>query len=188
MNSAVTVRDAMTQDYVGVSEGDGLVDAATLLVEEEIDGAVVLRGQEPVGMLTWADVLAALVAGEAQDGSVGDWMTDSVPRVSPDQTVEEAADLLFTRSARQLVVTDATDEVLGVLTRADLVAATALTPGEGEQRSGVERASHARTEENEPAQGDGGFSDQGICEGCGTLTADLTSFNGQLLCADCRDV
>lgn len=185
MNSAVTVREAMTQDYVGVSESDGLVEAASLLVDEETDGAVVLRGQEPVGMLTVADVLASLVGGEPREATVGDWMTESVPMVSPDRTIEQAADLLFTRSARQLVVTGPSDDVLGVLTRADIVAATALTPGETEDRPGVELAS---PETSGQTQGDGGFSEQGICEGCGALTADLVSFNGQLLCGDCRDV
>ena len=56
--------------------------------------------------------------------------------------------------------------------------------GSSETERRVRRARIERVE----ADGDGGFSDQGICERCGALTSELASFNGQLLCADCRDV
>jgi len=180
----------MTQDYVGVSEGDGVVEAAALLVDEETDGAVVLRGQEPVGMLTAPDVMAAVAAGEAREESVGDWMTESVPTVSPDQSIEQAADLMFTRSARQLAVTDATDDLLGVLTRGDVAAAAALSPGDPEEPPEAEQLRVEASQAGTPGgtQDGDAFAEQGICEGCGTLSADLVSFNGQLLCGDCRDV
>ena len=29
------------------------------------------------------------------------------------------------------------------------------------------------------------YSTQGVCESCGALTRELSSHNGQLLCADC---
>lgn len=190
MNGEVTVREAMTRDFVGVSEGDRIVDAAELLLEEDSAGAIVLRGQDPIGMLTAEDVLAWLVAdGDSDEATVADGMTDSVPTISPDRSVEDAAELMFSRSVTQLVVSGDDGGPQGVLTQGDIVATTTLASGEaaGENMVDVEPA-RVEAELGAQAEGDGGFSEQGICERCGALTSDLTSFNGQLLCNDCRDV
>ncbi|MEF8787364.1 MAG: CBS domain-containing protein, partial [Haloarculaceae archaeon] len=48
--------------------------------------------------------------------------------------------------------------------------------------AGTALAAEAETEAED------NFEDQGICEVCGTFTRDLSSFNGQLLCDDCRDM
>lgn len=187
MNGDVTVREAMTRDFVGVSEGDDIVDAASLLVEEDTAGAVVLRGQKPIGMLTSKDALAWLTAnGESQNGTVADGMREGAPTVAPDRRIEDAAALLFTHSTSQLVVVE-DDEPLGILTEKDIVATTTLAPAETAGEQTVEPA-RVEAELGAAAEGDGGFTEQGICERCGSLTGDLTSFNGQLLCADCQEV
>lgn len=190
MNGDVTVREAMTRDFVGVSEGDSIVDAAALLLEEEVAGAVVLRGQDPIGMLTAEDVLAWLVSdGDTETGTVADGMGDSVPTVSPDHSIEDAAALMFSRSTTQLVVVDESREPMGVLTQGDIVATTTLEPGERASETAPEvEPARVEAEVGAQAEGDGGFTEQGICERCGSLSSDLTSFNGQLLCSDCRDV
>ncbi|MFC7046249.1 hypothetical protein ACFQH6_13255 [Halobacteriaceae archaeon GCM10025711] len=36
--------------------------------------------------------------------------------------------------------------------------------------------------------GDGEYSNQSICEICGSLTRELSNFNGQLICSDCLEV
>jgi hypothetical protein len=56
-------------------------------------------------------------------------------------------------------------------------------PGEGTVVAG----STATGSESQTASEDS-FDDQGICEVCGALTHDLSAFNGQLRCADCRNV
>lgn len=194
MNGEVTVREAMTPEFVGVSEGDDIVAAAELLLEEDTPGAVVLRGNEPVGMLTARDVLGWLVDwGDTADATVSDGMRDGVPTISANRSIDDAAAEMFSRSTSQLVVVDEQGEIQGVLSRSDIVAATTLAPStdtvETVQRES-ERAETVRndTESVGDAAGDGGFSDQGICERCGTLAASLATVNGELLCTDCRDV
>jgi len=185
MNGDVTVREAMTRDYVGVSESDTVVETAALLLDEDLAGAIVLRGQDPIGMVTARDVLSWLVHdSEDGEGTVGECMTENVPTILPGKSIEAAVDELFARSATQLLVVDSTGEPAGVLTQRDVVAATTLTPTEEATDREVDSARIERVE----ADGDGGFSDQGICERCGALASELASFNGQLLCADCRDV
>ena len=193
MNADVTVREVMDREYVGVSESDDLVETVELMLREDADTALVLRGQEPVGVLTDRDVLALLVEGPAPEtASVGDAMTASVPTVDATESLPEAADRMAARSARWLVVTEPTaGEPLGLLTEHDLLESSrhaAETGPEATASVGVDagRGTAMATESETEAQDS--FQDQGICERCGALTRDLAGLNGQLLCADCRDI
>jgi CBS domain-containing protein len=197
MNAGVSVRELMNREYVGVSESDDLVETVELLLRENAEIAVVQRGSDCVGVLTERDVLATLVEGPPPgEATVGDAMTESVPTVGPEESVEAAATELSSRSVRRLVVTDG-GEPLGVLTERDVLAsrtygaepgtATADTaPGTvGDETPGtVGNGPAAR----EMEAGTDQFEDQSICEGCGALASDLAAFNGQLLCAECRDI
>jgi CBS domain-containing protein len=192
MNADVTVRDVMDREYVGVSESDDLIDTVEVLLREGVDTAVVLRGTEPVGVLTCRDVLALVVEGPAPgEATVKDAMTVSLPTVDPDMGVAEAADVMSAKNVRRLVVTrDVEAEPEGIITEHDVFAVRASGP-ESTAESTEERptapAGSALASEAETESGSD-FDEQGICEACGTLTGDLVSFNGQLLCADCREI
>jgi CBS domain-containing protein len=195
MNAGVSVRELMNREYVGVSESDNIVETVELLLRENAEIAVVQRGSDCVGVLTERDVLATLVEGPPPgEATVGDAMTESVPTVEPDESVETAATELSSRSVRRLVVTDG-GEPVGVLTERDVLAsrtygaepgtstADAAAVGDGAPGT-VGSGSAAR----EMEAGTDQFEDQSICEGCGALASDLAAFNGQLLCAECRDI
>jgi CBS domain-containing protein len=190
-NADVTVREVMDREYVGVSESDPLVTTVELLLREEVETAVVQRGSEPVGVLTERDVLAAVVEGPPPDeATVGDVMTESVPTIAPETTVEGAASEMATRSSGRLVVTDS-QKLLGLVTERDLLAAQAYQTGESE--ADATRRETVTAMETAAAGVDGTgpdeqFETQSICEGCGTLASDLAGFNGQVLCPECRDL
>lgn len=188
MNAEITVRDMMNREYVGVSESDDLVETVELLLREEAEAALVLRGSEPVGVLTERDVLALVVEGPAPaEATVADAMTESVPTVTPDTPLSKAADKMSAQDARRLVVSDR-GEPLGIITEHDLLASRTPQPEAATPESivagtgGTAMAADTQREETD------NYQDQSICEGCGTLTGDLASFNGQLLCSDCRDI
>ncbi len=190
MNEA-TVREIMDREYVGVSEADDLVETVELLVAEDKETAVVLHGSELVGIVTDRDVLQSLVGGQSLSAAtVGDAMADDVPTASPAETVSEAADRLSTDSARRLIVTDGT-EPLGVVTAGDLLARQTQPEQGSSTTAGAEMAATQQmtaTEEATRAGNGETFEEQGICEVCGSLARDLTAFNGQLLCVDCREM
>jgi CBS domain-containing protein len=194
MNADVTVRDVMDREYVGVSESDDLVETAELLLAEDADTAVVLRGSDPVGVLTCRDVLTLLVDGaDLAAADVADAMTDSVPTVDPDLGLEAAADMMSARDARRLVVTETGGaEPLGILTEHDVLITRPLGRTREERQAVAEPAAPggdaATLSTESDREADAGFEDQSICESCGTLTSDLASFNGQLICGDCRDI
>ncbi|MUW15733.1 CBS domain-containing protein, partial [Halorubrum sp. CBA1125] len=88
MRTDTTVRDVMHREFLGVSEADPLADAARLLVDEQTDCLVVVRGGEPVGQLGCRDALDALLDdGVDDDRTVGSVMGDPLPTVAPDDAL-----------------------------------------------------------------------------------------------------
>jgi len=191
MNGEVTVRDVMTREYVGASEGDALAETAALMLEEDVEAVVVLRGQEPVGLVTQRDALAAAVDhGSLESLSVDDAMQSDPPAVDPEESLAAATDLISGSETRRLLVTEGA-EPLGVISEHDVVTASTLNPGaNGGERPEREQAVVTETvgEETAATTAQDEYSSQGICEVCGSLSRALSSFNGQLVCADCKDV
>lgn len=189
----VSVREVMNGEYVGISESDGLVESVELLLAEEADVGIVLRGNQAVGALTDRDALAAFADDEApDDAEVSAAMTDSVPTIRPDRGLHEARDRMTTDGNRYLVVAEG-DEPLGVVTEHDLLAGSTIgtepsPEDEREAESAVMTPNATAAGAEMDTASEDAFSDQGICEVCGTMTADLSAFNGQLRCSDCRDV
>jgi CBS domain-containing protein len=190
MNEPVSVREVMNREYVGVSESDDLLETTELMVREEESTALVLRGNDPVGVVTETDILAYLVAeGDPSSASVGDAMTESIPSISPDARLPAARDRMAAWATRWVAVVENGDPV-GTLTGQDILSTARLeseitTPVEDDSR--VATTGEAATADG-PTASEDSFDEQGICSACGTLTRTLASVNGQLLCTDCRDV
>ena len=186
MNTELTVREVMDREFVGVSESDDVRSVADLLLEEGAECAVVLRGQEPVGLLTERDVLS--VVSEGRDPgtvAVGDVVVGPAPSVTPDSGVDVAVDAMTAQGSRRLLVAD--EEVRGLVTEHDLLSATTIER--------YDDSTEVRPAMNGDALGDDravttdrAVSDQSICQECGALSRDLLETDGRLLCPDCRDV
>jgi CBS domain-containing protein len=174
MSSAITVRDVMTREFLGVSEGDDLLETVELLLAEEAGCAVVLRGHDPVGALDERDALSTLVGDADPDAvTVGDVMSNGVVRVAADASLAAAAGAMARENTDWLLAV--ADEPVGVVSAHDLVAASTIAPdadGETGPTATPDAAAHDA---------------QGVCETCGTLAGDLVSVNGQRVCANCRD-
>lgn len=193
MYSSVAVHDIMARDFVGVSESDALGPAAALLLSEDVDALVVLRGTEPVGMMSTRDALSALLDGADHDETtVGDVMSEPAPTVQVDDDLATARNQLMTNAATHLLVMDGGD-LAGIVTDRDVLTASPPRPGDEEtfeheaEAYGVDvfdRGEAAAAEEN----GETTYSTQSVCEVCGALTPELANLNGQLVCGDCREM
>jgi CBS domain-containing protein len=193
MEGDVTVRDIMTREYLGVSESDAVADAVDLMLAESAGTVVVLRGTDPVGMLQPEDALA-VVADGADPGTttVDAVMSDTVPTVPPEAPLVEVAGRMADAGVGSLLVT-ADEDVVGVVDETDVVAATSTAverrvpepPGEPADPETVAPAAAVESGEDDASEQ---VRTQSVCETCGSLTADLREFNGQLICDDCRDI
>lgn len=182
MNEQVTVRDVMSRDYVAVNEGDPLIGAAELMDAETNECAVVLRGQDAVGMVHATDLVGLIAEGtNLTDTTVGDAMMATVTTLDPDAALSTAIQVVADGDARPAVV-QAANEVLGIVSEHDIVTAYAVL----KDLKAEEEPLAAPVADAGPV--DAEYSDQGVCEVCGSLSRRLTDHNGQLVCPDCLEM
>lgn len=204
MQETVTVRDVMSREYLGVSEGDTLDDVLDLMLQESVASVVVVRGEDPVGLVTEQELLELVAAGESiEEQQVGTVMRAPPEPITADRHVSAALDALANSTEGELPVINGGQELVGVVTESDLLTASAslfsadnpASPqtepeddihanAHGTEPFGTDNDRHAGTPEAEPAES---YSTQSVCESCGGL-AELADVNGQLLCPECRDV
>lgn len=183
MNESLSVADVMRRDYVGVSEGDSVTGAATLMQEEGTKAAIVVRGGEPVGILTASDVVGVVANGaDPADLSVEDVMREPVVTIEREADLSEAVGAMIDRGVRELAVV-ADGDVVGSVTGHDILTAPTVLSVTGPESDATLR---------EPIEGrpdvelqSDTYSTQGVCEVCGALSRNLDSHNGQLVCEDC---
>ncbi|RQH03068.1 CBS domain-containing protein [Natrarchaeobius oligotrophus] len=204
MESELSVRDVLTTEYVGVSESDTVLGVVQLMREERASCVLVVRGSDPVGIVTEWDVLG-VVADEAEPAEtiVGDVMTTPVISLPPDRSLADAATTMGRENIRNVVVED-DEEVLGLVTQRDVITAagsfqaTATPPRASPGAETIERSPgddepiaqsvSETTDDRALPNGGDEFSTQGVCEACGSLADSLWDANGQLVCSDCRTV
>jgi CBS domain-containing protein len=112
-------KNIMTRDIVTVSAGMKVKDLAMTLIKNQISGApVVDRNGKIVGVVSEIDI----VAKKGKD--VKSIMSKKVISVTEETPVEEIAQLMNTHRIKRLPVMNG-DEVVGIVSRADIVSAIA---------------------------------------------------------------
>jgi CBS domain-containing protein len=185
MDSHISVRDVLAREFVGASEGDTVPASSRLLLEEQADHLVVLRGTDPVGLVSIHDLLQQYVDDTTTDATtdtttdvtLSDVMTMEYETIPLDAPLPVAIDR-FVESSRPLLVLE-NDELVGLLTESDILTVPQEGPYDDEAR--IDDTGSDSNDTTVPA-------DQGICEDCGAFTRTLTVNDGRTLCADCRDV
>jgi len=134
------VRDLMTTDPITTTPDTPLKEAARLMVLHKVSGLPVLSGDKVVGIVTEGDflrqeanrdqpyrfsLLDALFGDEPAAPpaaeTVGQVMTEQVLTVGPEASLSEAARIMSSRRVKRLPVVGPEGELLGVISRADVV-------------------------------------------------------------------
>lgn len=186
MDDELTIRDVMGREYVGVSESDTVLGAVQLMREERTGSVVVLRGSDPVGIVTEWDVLELVADGaEPEETTVGDVMSTPVVSMPATRRLGDAAETMARHNIRRMVVED-DGEITGILTERDIIAASASLSGVPVASSAVEtpEGSHGSLSVQDSPSAE--YSTQSICESCGSLAQSLAEVDGQLLCPNCQ--
>jgi CBS domain-containing protein len=136
----------MTSDVVTVSPTTSIVDAARLIVSHHLSGLPVIEASRLVGLLTETDVVSNEIEvdppayGTFLDAifrlpwdrsddelrrvlatTVGELMTREFETIGPDAPIHEAADLMFKQEANPVPVVDSTGQLVGIVSRFDIV-------------------------------------------------------------------
>ena len=137
------VRDVMSSHPISVHESSSFKDLARKFLEFHGSAFVVLADDgKVIGVVSDADMLPkealdggdgggrGLITGilhrkaheKARGITAGDLMTSPAVTVTPDDTVEHAARLMYDRRLRQVPVVDAAGRLAGIIDRTDVLA------------------------------------------------------------------
>lgn len=137
------VEDVMTAQVVWVERDTPFAAIAASLRQYRVSAFPVLnKAREVIGVVSESDMLAKLALGGGEDGmpgmitgilhqqqaakaravTAGDLMTSPAATVSPEDTVEHAARLMYLRRVKRLPVVDAAGRLVGIVSRADVLA------------------------------------------------------------------
>jgi CBS domain-containing protein len=116
------IKDVMTSEVVTVSPEASLKSAAGLLAEYRVSGLPVVDSAGAVlGVISEADILLKEVGDPALTAEQA--MTSPARTIGPDRPVTEAAKRMLGESVNRLPVVDEDGNLIGIVTRADLVRA-----------------------------------------------------------------
>ena len=137
------VKDAMTANVIWVERDTPFTAIAAALREYRVSAFPVLdEAGAVIGVVSESDLLAKLALGGGEDGTpgliagilhqhqvekaravtAGDLMTSPAATIAPDDTLEEAARLMYVRRVKRLPVVDADNHLAGIVSRADVLA------------------------------------------------------------------
>ena len=126
MLRSVFVKDHMTKNPVKLSPDMEILQAAHLLIENDISGAPVLdKHGRLVGVLTDRDCMRVAMQGGYHGepaGLVKDFMSDNPQWIGPDQSILTLADLFIKGRFHRYPVVD-NGRLVGVISRRDVMRA-----------------------------------------------------------------
>lgn len=119
-----TLGDIMTTDLIAVRPSATVAEAATVMGQRGAGSALVMEGDELIGIFTERDVVRAL--GQQFDAAghpVSEWMTPNPDTVPPETPAGDALRTMLQRGFRHLPIAK-DGRVVGIVSIRDLSAAT----------------------------------------------------------------
>jgi CBS domain-containing protein len=114
------IREVMSKVMVTVAPAATVAEAATVMGARHVGSALVVDGEDLVGIFTERDILRALASDfDAAHHRVSDWMTKEPATIAPDSTTSEALDRMLEEGYRHLPVMDGV-ALIGIVSLRDL--------------------------------------------------------------------
>jgi CBS domain-containing protein len=116
------VRDVMTPNPASVSDKDSIKRVAEIMRREDAGVVPVVDGRKIIGIITDRDIVVRLVA-EGKDPSnskVNEAMSKEVRAVKEDTPVNEVLELMSREQIRRVPVTNANNELVGIVSIGDI--------------------------------------------------------------------
>jgi CBS domain-containing protein len=123
--------DVMSTQIVSIAPEMRIGDAARRMIEADTGAAIVLAGDELVGVITERDLLRCVSEGADPDTPVSERMTRHVLTAAPGTDLAQAMALMVDGHFRHLPVVNSDGRVVGVVSMRDLMAYTSLRLRQG---------------------------------------------------------
>jgi len=116
-----TIKDLMTNQVAYVSPNTPVAEAAQLMQKHNVGVLPVCEGQNVVGIITDRDIVVRNVAHQQDPNNtpVSNVMTTRVEAVSPDTTLNQAAEIMAEKQVRRLPVMEE-NQLIGIVSLGDL--------------------------------------------------------------------
>ena len=118
------VKEIMTTNVKTIRPEDSIKTLAETMINNKIGSLVVVEGSgEVVGIATERDIVEDVILSgkNPEETKVKDVMTKNIVTVSPDTTLEEAAEVMVKYKIKKLPVIDR-GRLVGIVTATDLIA------------------------------------------------------------------
>ena len=117
----ITVEDVMTKSVISVDASMTINETAKMMEDAKVGAVIIMENNTPIGIVTDRD-FAVKVAAHAYEISspIKQIMSSPLISINSDESVRNAADLMFERGVRKLPVLN-DDKVVGIITATDIV-------------------------------------------------------------------
>ncbi len=118
---AQTVRDVMTENLVTLPGSAPLTDAARQMKESDIGDVIVMADSELCGVVTDRDIVVRAIAEgkDPRSSTLEEICSHDVVTIGPDDSIDQAAQLMRQRAVRRLPVVEGGRPV-GIVSIGDL--------------------------------------------------------------------
>lgn len=122
INTARHILEVKGPDVWSISPDATVYDALRMMADKDVGALLVMEGDRLVGIISERDYArkVILVGKTSRDTLVREIMSSNVYTIHPDQTVEEAMEIMTNRRVRHLPVV-AEGHVFGVISIGDVV-------------------------------------------------------------------
>ena len=117
------VEEWMVKDPISITENHTIQICLDLMKEHSIRHLPVVRNQKLVGLVTESNLRQVFFASLIEELNIEDVMVRDPITVAPDTEIENAAKIIYYNKIGGLPVVDIDDQIVGIITVADLVAA-----------------------------------------------------------------
>ena len=116
------VKDAMNRRVIVIKPDATVREAARIMTKLRIGSLIVMEEDRIVGIITELDIIWKVVADDLNPNTtlVRDVMSRDVVTIKPDQTLEDAAELMVEKKIKKLPVVE-DHRLVGILTATDLI-------------------------------------------------------------------
>jgi CBS domain-containing protein len=137
---AATVREAMTASPRSITSDATVVEAARLMISEDIGSLPVVKGHSLVGIVTDRDLVSQVMARDLDPNKtlVGDVCSEDPRVASPEESLDSALWRMANEQVRRLPVVER-GRLVGILAQAD-VAREAAPGSTGEMVEDISEA------------------------------------------------
>ncbi len=182
METEIPVRDIMTRPVITADADLDILSAALKMGSANVGCLIIVKGSEPIGILTERDLVKKVIARavDPRDVKAGNIMSTPLISINPEASLRDAAAHMLRSGVKRLPVIS-NSKLVGIITDTDLVSGSSM--GMNDVLTDLIEM-HRENIHLEQPRGEV----RGICEVCGQLSDSLESVNGELLCWSCRDI